>query len=106
MSSPADACLNRIQNHVGISAVIVADDNDNMLRPAVGIDGDSAEEFTAAVRQLALKASDVVRCLDPQNTLNFLRVRSKKQELLVGLGDKFLISVIQDPSQQSSQSKN
>merc|ERR1712113_581550 len=96
-----EQCLGRIKEHKGIEAVIVVDQENNHVRPPKvppGMDEELASEYAVAVRQLADKARDVVRCLDPQNDLCFLRLRSKRHEIMVAPHEKFLISVIQDPS--------
>lgn len=51
--------------------------------------------------RLAAKARSVVRDLDPQNDLTFLRIRSRKQEIIVAPDNEFLLIVIQDPSASS-----
>lgn len=46
------------------------------------------------IRKLSDKAKSCVRDLDPQNDLTFLRIRTKKQEILIAPGKnngKFLI---------------
>jgi len=62
------------------------------------MDEDMTEEYAAAVRQLAEKARSCVRDLDPMNDLTFLRIRSKRHEILVAPEKDFLLSVIQDPT--------
>jgi dynein light chain roadblock-type len=50
--------------------------------------------LTGLIRTLSDKAKSCVRDLDPQNDLTFLRIRTKKQEILVAPG-KILIIVLQ-----------
>jgi dynein light chain roadblock-type len=42
--------------------------------------------LTGLIRTLSDKAKSCVRDLDPQNDLTFLRIRTKKQEILVAPG--------------------
>jgi dynein light chain roadblock-type len=44
------------------------------------------------------KARSVVRDLDPTNDLTFLRIRSKKHEIMVAPDREFLLIVVQDPT--------
>lgn len=43
-------------------------------------------QYAALITQLTSKARSVVRDLDPQNDLTFLRVRSKKHEIMIAPG--------------------
>lgn len=47
---------------------------------------------------LSDKAKSVVRDLDPSNDLTFLRVRSKKHEIMVAPEKDFILIVIQNPT--------
>jgi len=42
----------------------------------------------------------VVRDLDPQNDLTFLRIRTKKHEIMIAPDNEFLLIVIQDPTKK------
>jgi len=58
------------------------------------IDNSTTMSLTGLIRTLSDKAKSCVRDLDPQNDLTFLRIRTKKQEILVAPG-KILIIVLQ-----------
>ncbi|CAE7690504.1 Dynlrb2 [Symbiodinium sp. CCMP2592] len=47
------------------------------------LDSKQTLQYSALISQLAAKARSVVRELDPQNDLTFLRIRSKKHEIMV-----------------------
>jgi len=53
--------------------------------------------MAGAILNLALKARSTVRSLDPQNDLTFLRVRSKKYEILIAPEKEFMLIVVQNP---------
>ncbi len=55
-------------------------------------------QYASSIMRLAAKARSVVRDLDPQNDLTFLRIRSKKHEIMVAPDNEFLLIVIQDPT--------
>lgn len=55
-------------------------------------------QYSALISQLAAKARSVVRDLDPQNDLTFLRIRSKKHEIMVAPDREYILIVIQDPN--------
>ncbi len=50
------------------------------------IDNSTTMSLTSLIRTLSDKAKSCVRDLDPQNDLTFLRIRTKKQEILVAPG--------------------
>ena len=47
--------------------------------------------------QLTSKARSVVRDIDPTNDLTFLRIRSKKHEIMVAPEKDYLLIVVQNP---------
>ena len=56
------------------------------IRPSKGMDDETSHKYAANVAQLAAKARSVIRDLDPQNDLTFLRIRSKKHEIMIAPG--------------------
>jgi dynein light chain roadblock-type len=62
------------------------------------LDNTSTVQYAGLLSQLADKARNVVRDLDPSNDLTFLRVRSKKHEIMVAPDKDFLLIVIQNPT--------
>ena len=51
------------------------------------LDNGTTVQYACLITQLAQKARNFVRDLDPQNDLTFLRVRSKKNEIMVAPGN-------------------
>jgi dynein light chain roadblock-type len=68
------------------------------VRPPKNMGPDLAAAFAKHVKQLADKARSVVRDLDPQNDLKFMRIRSRDQALMIANHDNFLFAVVQDPN--------
>jgi len=62
------------------------------------MDDELTHKYAANVAQLAAKARSVIRDLDPQNDLTFLRIRSKKHEIMIAPDKDYLMVVIQDPT--------
>mmetsp|Transcript_109941 Transcript_109941/g.319963 ORF Transcript_109941/g.319963 Transcript_109941/m.319963 type:complete len:140 (-) Transcript_109941:169-588(-) len=56
------------------------------------------QTYSALVSQLAMKANNVVRNLDEADELTFLRIRSKKHEIMIAPDKEFLLIVIQNPN--------
>ena len=63
---------------------------------------EDTETHSALISQLAAKATSVVRTLDPTNDLTFLRMRSKKHEIMVAPDKDFLLIVIQNPNAEEA----
>ena len=55
------------------------------------------------LEQLSKKARGVVRDINPQNELRYLRVRAKRHEVMVAFDTEFLVIVIQKWTPASSQ---
>lgn len=50
------------------------------------LDNASTVQYAGNIHQLLMKARGIVRDIDPQNDLTFLRVRSKKNEIMIAPG--------------------
>lgn len=50
------------------------------------MDNTTTVQYAGLISQLSDKARSVVRDLDPSNDLTFLRIRSKKHEIMVAPG--------------------
>lgn len=62
------------------------------------LDNTTTVQYAGLMSQLADKARSVVRDLDPSNDMTFLRVRSKKHEIMVAPDKDFILIVIQNPT--------
>jgi len=65
------------------------------------MDSNVTTQYAANLSQLAQKSRSVVRDLDPQNDLTFLRVRTKKHELMIAPEKDFMLVVIQNPNSEA-----
>ncbi|KAK3526133.1 hypothetical protein QTP70_016128 [Hemibagrus guttatus] len=63
------------------------------------LDNSTTVQYAGLLHQLAMKARSTVRDIDPQNDLTFLRIRSKKHEIMVAPDKDYLLIVIQNPSE-------
>ena len=63
------------------------------------LDNTTCSQYALHVKQLTMNALSMVRTLDPQNDLTFLRLRSKKHEIMVSPG--WLILLIRQFSKRS-----
>jgi dynein light chain roadblock-type len=63
------------------------------------LDHDRTIQHAALLTQLAAKARSVIRDLDPQNELTFLRIRSRKHEIMIAPDKDYILIVLQNPVQ-------
>ncbi len=54
------------------------------------LDNSATVQYAGLLHQLTMKARSTVRDIDPQNDLMFLRIRSKKHEIMVSTGESCL----------------
>eukprot|EP00245_Coleochaete_scutata_P010011 TRINITY_DN3431_c0_g5_i1.p1 TRINITY_DN3431_c0_g5~~TRINITY_DN3431_c0_g5_i1.p1 ORF type:complete len:100 (-),score=15.57 TRINITY_DN3431_c0_g5_i1:36-335(-) len=95
--SEVEATLQRINGHKGVIGTIIVDSEGNAIRTTF-TDAETTAQYTSLIPSLAAMARSTVRDLDPQNDLQFLRIRSKMHEILVSPDNEFTLIVIQDPS--------
>ena len=54
------------------------------------MDNSTTVQYAGLLHSLSMQARNCVRDIDPQNELTFLRVRSKKNEIMVAPGEMIL----------------
>ena len=57
-------------------------------------------QYSVLISQLSDRAKSIVRELDGTNELVYLRIQSKKHEILVAPEEDFILIVVQDPSKK------
>lgn len=94
--SEVEVTLQRIQKHKGVLGVVVVDANGQALH--TNLDETLTKQYAELIPGLAALARNMVRDLDPQNDLEFLRIRSVKHEIMVAPKEDFTLIAIQDPN--------
>ena len=97
--SDVEETLKRISSHKGVLGIVIVNSEGVPIRSTM--DSPQTTQYAANLSQLATKARSVVRDLDPQNDLTFLRVRTKKHEMMIAPEKEFLLLVVQDPNCES-----
>ncbi|XP_033991719.1 dynein light chain roadblock-type 1 [Trematomus bernacchii] len=88
--------LKRIQTQKGVQGIIIV--NSEGIPVKTTLDNASTVQYAGLIHQLVMKARSTVRDIDPQNDLTFLRIRSKKNEIMVAPDKDYFLIVIQNPS--------
>jgi dynein light chain roadblock-type len=95
--SEIEDTFNRINNHKGVRGIIIVNSDGIPIKTTIE-DGNLSTQYAQLITSLAAKARHVVRDLDPTNDLTFLRIRSKKYEIMVAPEKEFILIVIQEPA--------
>ncbi|KAJ3208694.1 Dynein light chain roadblock-type 2 [Dinochytrium kinnereticum] len=90
-----ETTLTRIQGHKGVQGIVIVTHDGSVIRST--LDNIQTQQYSTLVTQLAAKGKGVVRDLDPEDDLTFLRIRSKKHEIMVAETKAYLLIVIQNP---------
>lgn len=96
MSNEVEETMKRIQSHKGVVGTIVV--NSEGIPIKTTLDNTTTVQYAGLISSLADKAGSVVRDLDPSNDLTFLRIRSKKHEIMVAPDKEFILIVVQSPT--------
>jgi len=91
--------LKRISSHKGVIGCIVVNGEGIPIRTT--LDNSSTVQYAGLLNQVTAKARSMVRDIDPQNDLTFLRIRSKKNEVMVAPDKEYLLIVIQSSTDWS-----
>mmetsp|Transcript_7731 Transcript_7731/g.10676 ORF Transcript_7731/g.10676 Transcript_7731/m.10676 type:complete len:98 (-) Transcript_7731:43-336(-) len=94
--SEVEETIKRIQSHKGVLGVVVV--NSAGIPIKTTLEPEQTTKYSGLLTELASKARSVVRTLDTSNDLTFLRIRSKKHEIMVAPDKDYMLIVIQDPS--------
>ncbi|XP_076003185.1 dynein light chain roadblock-type 1 [Genypterus blacodes] len=90
-----DETLKRIQSQKGVQGIIVL--NSEGIPIKTTLDNSTTVQYAGLIHQLVMKARSTVRDIDPQNDLTFLRIRSKKNEIMIAPDKDYFLMVIQNP---------
>lgn len=97
MSNEVEETLKRIQSHKGVVGTIIV--NSEGIPIKTTLDNTTTVQYAGLISSLAGKARSVVRDLDPADDLTFLRIRSKKHEIMVAPDKEFILIVVQTPTE-------
>ncbi|RLN90820.1 hypothetical protein BBJ28_00012507 [Nothophytophthora sp. Chile5] len=81
----AEETIKRIKSHKGVQAVLIVNQEGVPIYSSTS-DEEFALDHAALISQLAAKAKSTIRTLDPTNDMTFLRIRSKKHEIMIAPG--------------------
>ncbi|RKO96128.1 hypothetical protein CXG81DRAFT_29066 [Caulochytrium protostelioides] len=91
--SEVEETIKRLSAHKGVEGIIIVNMDGIPIRST--LDPEKTIQHAALLSQLTAKAKSVVRDLDPQNDLTFLRIRSQKHEIMVSPDKDYILIVLQ-----------
>ena len=87
-----------VTKHAGVKGFIIVNSEGIPIRHSFeDADRQLAIQYAGLLQQMAMKARSAVKEIDPNNDLIFLRLRSKKHEILIAPEREYLLIVIQEP---------
>ncbi|KAG8515188.1 Dynein light chain roadblock-type 1 [Galemys pyrenaicus] len=89
--------LKRLQSQKGVQGIIVV--NTEGIPVKSTMDSPTTTQYASLMHSFILKARGTEREIDPQNDLIFLRIHSKKNEIMVTPDKDYFLIVIQNPTE-------
>ena len=86
--------IKRISSHKGVEGIVIFNYEGIALKSTMS--RELTVKYAGLFVQLIVKARSVVRTVDAENDLLFLRVRTKKHEVLVAPDRDYVLLVVQD----------
>ncbi|KAE9551829.1 hypothetical protein FO519_004961 [Halicephalobus sp. NKZ332] len=86
-----DETLQRIQSQKGVTGVIIMDNLGRAIRSTL-VDEETKQHATL-IHQLCDKSKSVVKELDATDDLNFLRLKTKKYEIMIVPDKEYLVAI-------------
>ena len=96
--SEVEETIKRIQQHKGVEGVIVCSHDGIPIRS--NMDASVTNHYAHCEHALADKCNRMIRDIDPGNQVTFIRIRSKKNEILIAPDKDFSLVVIQNPTSE------
>ena len=94
-SNEVEEAVKRINSHKGVLGVLVV--NYDGVPIKTSMEAAETVQLSVLVTPFTEKAKGVIKQLDPDNEVTFLRVRSKKHEILIAPDENYILVVLQNP---------
>ena len=115
MIQELEETVGRLSSHKGVEAVLMLNRTGDILVSSGGVassSSSSSESTTATppstaaeqqqkqakyIKQLTETATKFIQCLDPDDSVSFVQVRSKQHEVMIAPHNDYILAVLQDP---------
>lgn len=95
--SEVEEIVKKLQGHKGVVGIIVVNCEGIPIRTT--LDNPTTVHYSGLIHELMLKARATIKDIDQSNDLTFLRIRSKKHEIMIAPEKEYMLIVVQNPSQ-------
>lgn len=96
--SSVEDTIRRLSTHKGVQGIVVATSEGVAIRST--LEPELAAQYAGLIASLSARARSAVRDLSPDDELQFLRVRTRRHEIMVAPGyerdQTYLLVVVQD----------
>lgn len=100
LTAAVEETFKRLQSHKGVLGIVVINSDGIAIRST--FENETTVHYAALVSHFTVKARSAIRKLDGENELQFLRIRSKKHEIMIApefdKTHEYYLLVVQDPS--------
>uniref|UniRef100_A0A7S0VEN7 Dynein light chain roadblock n=1 Tax=Polytomella parva TaxID=51329 RepID=A0A7S0VEN7_9CHLO len=95
--------MKRIQSHKGVIGIIVV--NSDGIAVKTTLDNDLTVQYAALTSHFTVKARSVVKTLNGGDDLSFIRIRSRKHEIMIApefeKTHEYYLVVVQEPTTEN-----
>ncbi|KAI9023836.1 hypothetical protein CLU79DRAFT_748434 [Phycomyces nitens] len=95
MPNEVDDTLKRLSNRKGVKGVVILNGDGQAIRST--LDSELTAKYGRLISSLVQQTRTTISTLDDQNDLTFLRVRTKKHEIMIAPDREYLLIVVQNP---------
>lgn len=94
--------VSRLSAHKGVEAVLMLNRDGDILVSSGSKDNQEHADSTPTkkaklIKQLIETATKFIQCLDPNDDLSFVQLRSKQHEVMLAPHNDYVLAVLQDP---------
>ncbi|KAI9283466.1 hypothetical protein BC943DRAFT_327696 [Umbelopsis sp. AD052] len=92
--SDVDETIKRLSTRKGVEGIVILNDEGLTIRST--LDAELTKKYATYVYPLVGKSKSSVSEIDPENELTFLRIRTKKHELMISPDKEYTMIVVQN----------
>ena len=100
MSQKIEETLNRINTHKGVKGIIIANAKGIAIKSTMS--QNDTIDYGSLITQFTTKAQLTIKTLHPEEDITFIRIRSKKHEIMIAPDKEYSLIVLQNPSNDES----
>lgn len=96
MTSEVEEIFKKLKDQEGVVGVVVTTSEGAPIKTS--FDNVTTMQYATLVTRLCEQARSTLRDLEPGNDLTFLRMRTKKHEIMISPDKNYCLVVVQNPS--------